>query len=297
MSGDHAATSAALDVREARSWLFVPGDRSDRFPKAVASAADIVVYDLEDAVAGDAKDRARVEVARWLNSGGVGCVRINPPGSRWHSADLAAVAGLPGLRAVMVPKAEDPQVLSHLAAVLGSGTAVVALVESALGIHRVHALAGASGVARLALGTIDLALDIGAEDAWLPLLTARASLVLASRVAGLPAPVDGVTQVLSDVSAVEEETRAAASLGYGGKLCVHPLQVPAVHAGFQPSDEELQRARQVVASSAEDGAGRVDGQMVDRPVAERARQVLRRAGVAVAAVDDAGIPTPEEKRT
>ncbi len=297
MSGDGRETSAPLDVRAARSWLFVPGDRGERFPKAVASGADIVVCDLEDAVAGDAKDQARTEVARWLNDGGVGCVRINPPGSPWHDADLVALAGLPGLRAVMVPKAEDPQVLSHLAAVLGPGTAVVALVETALGVHRVHALAGAPGVTRLALGTIDLALDIGAEDAWLALLTARASLVLASRVAGLPAPVDGVTRVLDDVSAVKEETRAAASLGFGGKLCAHPRQVHAVHAGLRPSDEELRQARRVVAASAEGGAGRVDGQMVDRPVVERARQLLLRAGAGETAVEDAGTPTPEGGRT
>ena len=134
--------------------MFVPGDRSDRFDKAAGSGADIVVHDLEDAVAPDAKATARDRVVRRLVDGGAGCVRVNASGTPFHQADVAALAGVPGLRAVLVPKAEDPRVLSALSAALGPDTAVVALVETALGQYRVHVLAAAPGVARLAFGSI-----------------------------------------------------------------------------------------------------------------------------------------------
>jgi citrate lyase subunit beta/citryl-CoA lyase len=271
------APSGPPDARSACSWLFVPGDRADRFDKAAASGADIVVHDLEDAVAPDAKTTAREQVARRLTGGGVGCVRINASGTPFHEADVAALVGAPGLRAVLVPKAEDPRVLAELAAALD--VPVVALVETALGQHRVHELAAAPGVVRLAFGSIDFALDIGADDAALPLLLARSSLVLASRVAGLPAPVDGVTQALDDPAVTARDTATAVGMGFGGKLCVHPRQVAAVNAGFRPSEAAIRHAQQVLAAVGDGGPARIDGQMIDRPVVERARQVLARSGV------------------
>jgi citrate lyase subunit beta/citryl-CoA lyase len=279
MGADAAVVSPARpDVRSARSWLFVPGDRADRFAKAAASGADVVICDLEDAVAAEAKAPARTEVGRWLADGGHACVRINAHGTPFHDDDVAVLAGAPGLVAVMLPKAEDPRVLAGLSDALGPDTPVVALVETALGQHRVHEVAAARGVARLAFGSIDLALDLGAEDAPLPLLFARSSLVLASRVAGLPAPVDGVTPQLDDPAAVRAAAATAAGLGFGGKLCVHPRQVDAVHAGFRPGEDEILHARRVLAAVTDGGAGRLEGQMLDRPIVERARQVLRTAG-------------------
>jgi citrate lyase subunit beta/citryl-CoA lyase len=279
MSAEPAVRASGYpDVRNARSWLFVPGDRGDRFAKAAASGADVVVCDLEDAVAAEAKASSRTEVARWLADGGLACVRVNAHGTPFHDADVAALAGVPGLLAVMLPKAEDSRVLAAVGDALGRDTPVVALVETALGQHRVHEVAAAPGVARLAFGSIDLALDLGAEDASFPLLFARSSLVLASRVAGLPAPVDGVTPQLDDPALVQAAAATAAGLGFGGKLCVHPRQVDAVHAGFRPGAEEVRHARRVLAAVTDGGARRLDGQMLDRPVVERARQVLRRAG-------------------
>jgi citrate lyase subunit beta/citryl-CoA lyase len=265
-----------VDLGSARSWLFVPGDRGDRFEKAAGSGADVVICDLEDAVAPGAKVAARSEVASWLSRGGTACVRINAHGTPFHDDDVAAVAGLPGLLAVMMPKAEDPDALVRLSDALGPGTAVVALIETALGLHRVNDVATARGVARLSFGSIDFALDLSAEDAPLPLLFARSALVLASRVAGLPAPVDGVTTELDDLPVVAAAARAAAALGFGGKLCIHPRQVSAVHAGLAPTDEQLEHARQVLAASADGSVGRVNGQMVDVPVIARARHLLQR---------------------
>jgi citrate lyase subunit beta/citryl-CoA lyase len=271
--------------------LFVPGDRPDRFDKAVASGADLVVCDLEDAVAVDAKAPARGEVARWLADGGVACVRVNAHGTPFHDADVAALVGAPGLVAVLVPKAEDPRRLAELSERLGPGTAVVGLVETALGVHRVHELAATPGVARLAFGSVDLALDLGAEDAALPLLFARSALVLACRVVGLPAPVDGVTRELDDPSTIGSDTAAAVGLGFGGKLCVHPKQVSAVNAGFRPSDADVRRAREVLAAAAGGSAVRIDGQMIDRPLVEHAWRVLRRAGSEPGADAPDSLPT------
>jgi citrate lyase subunit beta/citryl-CoA lyase len=279
MSTDvNAGSPAMVDVPSARSWLFVPGDRGDRFAKAVASGADVVVCDLEDAVAADAKASARAEVARWLDEGGVACVRINAHGTPFYDADVSALSGMRGLRAVMLPKAEDPRALAELGDALGPDTAVVALVETALGLHRAYDLASAPCVARLAFGSIDFALDLGAEDAPTPMLFARSSLVVASRAARVAAPVDGVTVALDDPSVVEADAATAAGLGFGGKLCIHPRQVSAVNAGFSPSEEDVRRARRILDSVTGGGAGRLDGEMVDRPVVERARLVLQRAG-------------------
>lgn len=237
-----------------------------------------MVYDLEDAVTPGAEATARGEVARWLSHGGAGCVRVNAQGTAFHRADVTALAGATGLRAVLLPKAEGPRAVRELSAALGPDIAVVVLVETALGQHRVHELAAAPGAVRLAFGSIDFALDIGAEDTALPLLLARSSLVLASRVAGLPAPVDGVTRELDDPAILARDTAAAASLGFGGKLCVHPQQVGAVNAGFQPSEAEVRHARQVLAPVTDGGAARIGGQLVDRPVLAHARQVLARNG-------------------
>ena len=268
-----------VDVRTARSWLFVPGDRADRFIKATASGADIVVCDLEDAVAADAKSAARDEVVRWLTGGAAACVRINARGSPYYEADVVALTGLPGLCTVMVPKAEDPRALTELSDALGPHTAVIALVETGLGVHRAYDIAAARGVVRLAFGSIDFALDVGADETDTPLLFARSALVVASRAAGIAAPVDGVTVTLDEVSVVETAAATALSLGFGGKLCIHPRQVGAVNAAFRPSEADIHRARRILDSVTDGGAGRLDGQLIDRPVTERARLVLHRAGL------------------
>jgi citrate lyase subunit beta/citryl-CoA lyase len=267
------------DVAGARSWLFVPGDRRDRFGSAATSGADVVICDLEDAVGADSKAGARADVVGWLRDGGEACVRVNGRGTPYYDADLAALSGVPGLRAVMVPKAEDPAALAEVGDAVGPHVALVALVETALGVHRAYDVARARGVARLAFGSIDFALDIGAADAPTPMLFARSSLVVASRAAGIPAPLDGVTVALDDPAAIGADATTAAGLGFGGKLCIHPRQVDAVNAAFSPSEQDVRRARRIVASVTDGAAGRLDGEMVDRPVVERARLLLQRAGL------------------
>ena len=269
-------TAADSMVTHGRSLLFVPGDRPDRFEKAARSGADLVVCDLEDAVSPGSKDAAREEVARWLREGGTAAVRVNALGTPWYAADCAALAGLAGLAAVMVPKAEDSRALGELAARPGA-VPLIALVETALGLHHALNLAAVPGVARLAFGAVDFALDTGCAEDDLALLHARSSLVVASRAAGVAQPVDGVTLALDDPEAVRVDAARARRLGFAGKLCVHPGQVAAVNAAFSPSPEEVDRARRVVAAAGDGAASRVDGEMVDVPVLERSRRVLRQA--------------------
>jgi len=139
-------------------------------------------------------------------------------------------------------------------------------------------IAAAPGVTRLAFGSIDFALDVGADDSDTPLLFARSALVVASRAAGVAAPVDGVTAALDDTSVVAAGAAAAVALGFGGKLCIHPHQVGAVNVAFSPSEEDVHRAGRILDSVTDGGAGRLDGQLVDRPIIERARMILRRGG-------------------
>ena len=274
-----AATAAS-----AATWLFVPGDRPDRFAKAAAAGADLVVLDLEDAVAAQDKDTARSAVANHLRDGGAGVVRVNAVGTAPHDADVEAIAGAPGLRAVMVPMADSATALSAVAR--ATGAPVVALVETADAVLRARELAGAVGVERLALDAIDLCLDIDAVEEDRTLLFARSGLVFASRAAGIAAPVDGVT-VDSGGEVAGADATAARRLGFGGKLCIHPRQIAAVAEAFAPSEKEVAWARRIVeavSASAGDSGGSapgavlVDGAMVDKPVVDRARRILDRAG-------------------
>ncbi len=253
-------------IADARSFLFVPGDRPDRFAKAEAAGADVVVLDLEDAVAPSAKEAARDHVVAWLAAGHAAVVRVNAAGTPWHADDVAAAGAA---TAVMVPKAERPEDLDVHPSVLP-------LVETARGIAAAAELCAAPGVVRPVFGSIDFAADIGVDPlSRTALLHARSTLVLAAAVAGCAPPVDGVTTALSDVDAVRADTRHAAELGCTGKLCVHPGQVPVVHEAFRPSAEEVAWARSVLAAG--DGVTAVDGRMVDRPVLLRARRILDRA--------------------
>mgnify|MGYP001459900455 CR=1 FL=1 len=256
------------------SFLFVPGDRPERFEKAAASGAHAIVIDLEDAVQPDRKGLAREAVRSWLSEGRPAVVRINGDGTEWHEDDLALLS-LPSLQAVMVPKCERPDSLARIER--AGGKAVIALVESAFGVWHALDIATAPNVIRLAFGSVDFGLDAGIDEDGEGMAYARSRLVLASAVAGLAAPIDGVTLALDDADRLRADVLAAKRLGLGGKLCIHPRQVEAVNAGFAPTEAQLAWARDVVeASNAAPGNGalRVKGQMIDRPVIERARRLL-----------------------
>jgi citrate lyase subunit beta / citryl-CoA lyase len=253
--------------------LFVPGDRPERFDKAVASGADLVVLDLEDAVAPGAKDAARVEVVRWLEAGGQAAVRINAAGTAPHDPDVEALAAFP--RPVLVPKAEGDVALAGLVERLHPDTRLLALVESAAGVLAAPALARVAGVDRLVLGTYDLAAQLGVSpDDREAMAGARHALVLASAAAGLAPPVDGVTGDVADDEVLRDDLAYAVRLGFGGKLCIHPRQVPTAREAFLPTAEEVAWARRVVDAAAGGGVVLLDGRMVDKPVVDRAERIL-----------------------
>lgn len=279
-----AAANAAMgnSRRLPRSYLFVPADRPERIAKAIASGSDAVIVDLEDAVAPAAKDSARNALAlawpecvqRAVEAGVVLLPRINAPDTAWHDGDLQWCRAS-GVQAVVLPKADAASVRSLIAAL--PAVQCHALIETASGFVQLADVAGAPGVARLLFGSIDLMMDLGIGDDDLPLHHYRSQLVLHSRAAGLPAPVDGVCTAIGDADALAFETRRACAFGFGGKLLIHPNQVGTVHAALAPSEAELAWARRVVeaAEAAGGAAVAVDGKMVDRPVLERARRVLR----------------------
>jgi citrate lyase subunit beta/citryl-CoA lyase len=261
-----------------RTYLFVPGDRPDRFEKARQSGADAVILDLEDAVQSAHKDLAREAVASWLSPTRPVYVRINGTGTPWFERDLEVV-GLPGVLGVVLPKAEHPEQVAQVAAHLTGEAQVLPLLETALGIWNAGVLAQAPRVERLAFGSVDFQLDTGISGEQEELLYARSRLVLASRVASILPPVDGVTMALDDLARLREDVARARRLGFGGKLCIHPKQVELINQGFAPTEAERAWARRVLEAAETTGAGalRFDGELIDRPVIERAKSILAQA--------------------
>lgn len=278
------------------AYLFVPADRPERFEKALASVDGstvrgdgVVIIDLEDAVPAHRKDAGLKAAAAWLSSTSARVVvRVNALGSAQAAADLA-ICRAPAVSAVMIPKAQDPKALqaAHQAC---AGKPLLALIESAAGFEAASVLAQLGCVQRLVFGSIDFQLDLGLPvvddpqdaDAEEGFLYVRSRLVLVSRLAGLPPPVDGVSVHLHDTASLVRATARARRLGFGAKLCIHPRQVAIVRQGFLPSPSEIDWARRVLhAAAGSTGATTaVDGQMIDRPVILRAQALLARAAAA-----------------
>nr|WP_163752234.1 CoA ester lyase [Mycolicibacterium helvum] len=260
----------------ARSVLFVPGDRPDRFGKAVASGADLVVVDLEDAVGIEDKLAARAAVDQFLGTGVPVAVRINGSATEWFDGDVETVSRRQC--AVMVPKAHSVSELEGIADRLSPGTPLIALIETAAGVHAAPAICAVEAVARAAFGSVDLGAEVGVDPALHePLLYARSALVLASAAAGRPAPLDGVTTDLSSAGPLSADVDHAVRLGFGGKLCIHPGQIAVVNERFSPSPAELEWAHRVTAEASGGKVCVVDGKMVDKPVLDRAARILARA--------------------
>jgi citrate lyase subunit beta/citryl-CoA lyase len=265
------------------TYLFVPGNRPDRFGKALASGADAVVLDLEDAVAADAKEAARDAVRTWAADAtpaerARAVVRTNDLGSPHAAADLAATAEV-GLAAIMLPKTESADDVATVRSA-APDMIVLALVESARGIAAAEEIAAAPGVVRLVFGTLDYALDLDLEldDAPDGLAYAAGRLAVASRCAGIATPVGGVTPQLDDEPRLLADLAWSRRHGFGAKLCIHPAQVAAIHAALAPTTQAIERARRVLeADAGSPGAAQLDGRMIDRPVVLAARRTLARA--------------------
>jgi citrate lyase subunit beta/citryl-CoA lyase len=289
MSGVTAIQHAAGHPLAAiASLLFVPGNRPERFAKALGSGAGAVIVDWEDAVAPADKDLVRAHFVQAVKALPAAdrtrlMVRINAPGTPWHDDDVAALPALVdlGLTSVVLPKAEDPADIARVARAMGPAGAVWPIVESAAGLDNVKAVAQAPQVLRLLFGDLDFQADLGlgcgpdGPELYAP----RMAVVMASRLAGLPAPFDGVSPETKDMALVQSQAERALRGGFGGKLCIHPAQIAAVHAAFAPTPEKLAWAHEVLDGFAKHKGGvfNLNGKMVDAPVAKLAEQIVQRA--------------------
>jgi citrate lyase subunit beta/citryl-CoA lyase len=266
-----------------RTYLFVPGNRPERFGKALASGADAVVIDLEDAVQPHAKGAARDAITRWSETAAEEArarvvVRVNDARSNDVDEDLRMLQAC-GLAVAMLPKAESAGQIA-LVRDRVPGARVLALIETARGVANVHEVARAEGVSRLVFGTLDYALDLDLDivDASDGLSHAASVLALASRVADLPAPVAGVTPQIDDEPRLLSDLAWARRHGFGAKLCIHPAQVQPIHEALTPDASAVDWARRVLAAeAASPGAAQLDGRMIDLPVVLQARRLLQRA--------------------
>jgi citrate lyase subunit beta/citryl-CoA lyase len=287
-----------------RSLLFTPGDRPEMLQKAPDSGADVVVFDLEDAVAPERKAEAREAVRAVLSDPAFDpdaevCVRVNPVGTVADD-DLAAVLDADP-DAVMLPKVDGAREVETLVDLMGERAdprPVIALVESARGVLAADAVAATAGVTAVAFGAEDLAADVGAErtPGSEEVLFARQRVVTAAAAAGVDA-VDTVYTDLADEAGLREATERGRQFGYGGKMAVHPAQVPVINAAFTPDEERVAWARRVLAAREEaDAAGRgvfrVDDEMVDGPLVAQAERVRERARAAGTWTDAAGADSP-----
>ncbi len=260
-----------------RSYLFVPGNRPERFGKACSAGADAVIIDLEDAVPPAQKRAARAAVAAWLSPERSALIRINGEDTEWFQEDVE-LCRAPGVAGIVFPKAERIGDFL-LAACIPDSRPLLPLVETAEGFSNLNVLAGTRGVQRFLFGSIDFQLDLGIDGDNEELLYFRSRIVLVSRIAGLLPPVDGVSTVIDDLRQVRAETLRSRRLGFGGKLCIHPKQVTVVNECFTPGPEEVAWARRVLeaAAAAQGAAASVDGKMVDRPVMLKAERIVSKA--------------------
>ena len=267
-----------LPSPHARSYLFVPGSRPDRFAKAFAAGADAAIVDLEDAVPASDKSAARAALAGWLSPEHPVLIRVNGADTEWFRDDLA-LCGAPGVAGILLPKAENAGAIGLLAE-RSKGAAILPLIETARGFDHIRELAQSPGVQRLGFGSIDFQHDLSIEGDDAEMLYFRSHIVLVSRLAGIDSPVDGVTPDINDLDRVRAETMRAKRLGFGAKLCIHPKQVAVVNECFRATPEEEAWARRVVHAAAAAGGAAIslDGKMIDRPVILRAEAILARVG-------------------
>lgn len=267
------------------TFLFVPGNRPERFGKAFESGAAAVILDLEDAVAPDDKETARNAIrSAWPSFSTEQktrlIIRSNSPGSAFYSADLILAQEL-GVTCLLIPKAESADQINGAALILPKAS-LIPMIETALGLDQLKPIANSNQVIRLALGNLDLQADLGmtCDPQETQLQTARYQIVLASRLAQIAPPVDGVTPSTDDVMRIQDDAERAKKLGFGGKLCIHPKQVSVVKKAFMPSEQEISWAQKVLeAIQASKGAAvKLDGHMIDRPVVLLAQKTLALAG-------------------
>ncbi len=286
-------------IRLRRSLLFVPGSEPRKLERARGAAADTILFDLEDAVPPEQKTEARRLVAETLRAGGFGdteaAVRVNPPGSPYFEADVDAVVASGG-RTVMLPKSEGPDELARVVEVLqrlehthAAGATgqveLLALVETPAGIAGALALGRAtSRISALCFGHADFSLQMGLTDADATcgvVYHARCTLVIAAKACGV-APIDTVYLAVNDDEAFRRDAEVGRTLGFEGKLCIHPRQVGIANAVYTPAPEQIAYALRVIDAwervrAEARGVFTLDGKMIDAPLVAVQQRVLVRA--------------------
>jgi citrate lyase subunit beta / citryl-CoA lyase len=292
---DPAEVGSRIDPVLARSWLLVNGAHGDRFEAAARSRADIVVLDIEDAVAPKDKAAARDNVVRWLGDDNTDWVRINGFGTPWWPDDLAALAGS-RVGGVMLAMVESVDHITETAKRLPD-VPIVALVETARGLERVTEIAAAKGTFRLAFGIGDFRRDTGLGEDPTTLAYARSRFTIAARAANLPSAIDGPT-IGSNALKLIEATAVSVEFGMTGKICLSPDQCAVVNEGLSPSQDEIGWAKEFFAEFERDGGEIRNGS--DLPRIARATKILELArsyGIEVSDFEDEPVHMPAPSDT
>ena len=272
----------------AQTFLFSPGHRPEFFNKALASSSKAIIIDLEDAVPPDQKKQAREHIQAFWQSCSMEnrqrvLILINPIDTDFTNEDIAFLNVLEGPINVVVPKVESLKQLMQLTQEVPSLNSVIAIIESARGIDSVKEIATHPLVLRLALGNIDTQADLGirCDENETELLPVKFAITLASRLAGIAPPIDGVSTDIHDFELLAKDTHRAKRLGFGAKLCIHPKQVDVVVTCFTPTEKEIEYAKRVVEadSNSQGAAVQLDGKMIDRPVVLLAQRTLQLANL------------------
>ena len=289
-----------MDIGPIRTALFVPGNRSERFPKALNSGADRVIIDLEDAVPIAAKEAAREDVANYLGASADPriIVRVNAVETLYFEDDIARILAAKPTN-LLIPKVESSEDMSRVNRTvlrienenrIEAGTIkIFALIETAKAVDAiseiVHTRTEPHRLVTLIFGAADYTADLGIEMTpdGTELLYPRSRLAVACRAGGLEPPVDTPFMIdLKDIDALGRDALVARQLGYQGKLCIHPNQIETVNRVFSPNPAEIRYAERVIeafeeAEAAGQGALLVDGKFVDYPIVARARRILQNA--------------------
>lgn len=263
-------------LNHVNTYLFVPANRTERISKALFSGADVVIVDLEDAVPAELKTSARVALKDWLKSHPEHevLIRVNAMYSAWFQDDLE-LATFSNVKGLVIPKAETAGDLLQLSQ--RYPLALYPLIETALGFANIREIARVEQVKALMFGSIDFQLELNMQGGYHELLYFRNEFVLASKLAGIAAPIDGVTVDFLNQRQLEQDTLQAKNLGFGGKLCIHPKQLNTVKHVFLPTELELQWAQRVLDAIADSQGQAVsmDGKMIDLPVILQAQKILQ----------------------
>lgn len=263
-------------LTRAKSFIFTPGNRPDRFERALSANADVIILDLDASVMPEQKALARRQILDFLRSVPTPekfIVRTNALGSTWAVDELKQLANtqISGVLLPMVEKAEHAR-LAH--SLLNNRLPIISLVETARGISNIRDICQNGDSCRIAFGNMDYETDVDlGGDRW-GLIYPSSQVVIESRCAGLPPPIAGVTANFKEPKVLLDDIQFERSLGFGAKLCIHPVQVNAINTAFSPTEEEFARAQRIVDAGANSYAINLDGEMVDRPVIERALRTL-----------------------